>query len=31
MFDRTQGWMRDWELLDVTAAASSFYQDAVVS
>jgi NitT/TauT family transport system substrate-binding protein len=30
MFDRTQGWMRDWELLDVTAAASSSYQDAVV-
>jgi NitT/TauT family transport system substrate-binding protein len=31
MFDRTQGWMRDWELLDVTAAAGTSYQDAVVT
>ena len=31
MFDRTPGWMRGWELLDVTAASSTRYQDAVVS
>jgi NitT/TauT family transport system substrate-binding protein len=31
MFERTQGWMREWELLDVTAASSALYQDAVVT
>jgi len=31
MFDRTQSWMQGWELLDVTAPASTFYQEAVVS
>jgi NitT/TauT family transport system substrate-binding protein len=31
MFDRTQGWMRGWDLLDVTAAGGTFYQEAVVN
>src|SRR3954449_1536371 len=31
MFQRTQSWMQGRELLDVTAAASTFYQEAVVS
>jgi len=31
MFDRTQSWMQGWELIDVTAAASTFFQEAVVS
>ena len=31
MFERTQGWMREWELLDVSAPAMALYQDAVVS
>jgi hypothetical protein len=31
MFDRTQRWMQGWELLDATAAGSTFYQEAVVS
>lgn len=31
MFERTQGWMREWELLDVPAAAGAVYEDAVVS
>jgi len=31
MFDRTQRWMKEWELLDAAAASSTFYQEAVVS
>ncbi|WP_448628639.1 ABC transporter substrate-binding protein [Geodermatophilus sp. URMC 64] len=31
MFERTQGWMREWELLDVPVAAGARYQDAVVT
>ncbi len=31
MFDRTQRWMEEWELLDATAASSTSYQEAVVS
>jgi NitT/TauT family transport system substrate-binding protein len=30
MFERTQGWMREWELLDVSSAAARPYQEAVV-
>ena len=29
MFDRTQGWMREWELLDVTAGPSRYEQSVL--
>jgi NitT/TauT family transport system substrate-binding protein len=30
MFDRTQGWMQEWALLDVAAPARALYEEAVV-
>jgi NitT/TauT family transport system substrate-binding protein len=31
MFDRTQGWMRDWQLIDVGESAGHRYQDSVLT